>query len=345
MTQMGPSTKNMRPSLTDVGKAAGVSPATVSFVLNNTPGQTISSATRSRVMEAVRVLRYKPNASARALARGHTNEIAAFNFGALYLAGLLDWISAIQARTLELGYTPGIYLYQGASRRAMRSYIDSVLARHPVGLISESPYFTKADLARAKDMGVRGCVVIGIEPAGSKAAFTGPFKEAGQLVGNHLLERGHQRIAYAKPVSPTPTQQAAWSQCIKGLERTVKRGQVTLTELPMDTGLESARVAVDRLLAFPERPTAVLGFPEYSLPFLKALLEHNIRVPEEIAVVAVVDTYLCSLVHPALTSVHIDTKTMASNFVDIADALIRNQQPSPALFVPPPPQLIIRESS
>lgn len=345
MTRPRASNRNGHPTLADVAKAAGVSAATASFVLNETPGQTISPATRERVREAARVLQYKPNASARALARGHTNEIAAFNFEALHLAGLSDWISAVQARTVELGYAPGIYLYQGGSRRAARSFIDSVLARRPVGLIAESPYFTKEDLERAKEMGVRGCVVIGIEPAGARAVFTELFKEAGRLIGDHLLERGHQQIAYVKPMLPTQTQRSSWSQCVKGLERVAKRGKVALAELPMGADLESARAAVDQLLTLPERPTAVVGFPEHSLPLLKALLERGIRVPQEIAVVAVLDTYLCSLVHPALTAVHLDTRTIGANFVDIADALIRNQQPAPALFVPPPPRLIVRESS
>lgn len=346
MNQLRPLTKKRLATIADVAKAAGVSPATASFVLNDTPGQTISPGTRKRIMKAVRALGYKPNASARALARGHTNEIAAFNFGALYLAGLLDWISAIQARTIELGYTPGIYLYQGTSRRAIRNIIESVLERRPVGLVAEAPYFTQADLARAKDMGVRGCVVIGVEPSDSRAVFTGLFKEAGRLVGDHLVERGHQRVAFVKPVSPTPTQRAAWSQCIKGLGHSVGRDHVSLAELPMDTGLESARAAVDRLLTLPEWPTAILGFTdEYCLPLLKALLERGIRVPDQVAIVGVAGTYLSSLVHPALTSVHLDLKTVASKFVDIAHALIRNQEPAPELFVPPPPQLIIRESS
>jgi len=133
MTQSRSSTRNGSPTLADVAMTAGVSPTTASFVLNDTPGQKISQATRERVLEAARVLRYKPNASARALARGHTNEIAVILFETLYLTGLLDWITATQVRALDLGYSPGIYLFQGASRRSIRTFIDGVLERRPVG--------------------------------------------------------------------------------------------------------------------------------------------------------------------------------------------------------------------
>ncbi len=346
MTKSKPSTKKRRPTIADVAKAAGVSPATVSFVLNDTVGQTISPATRDRVLKTIEDLGYIPNAHARALGGGHSNEIAIIGFDALQFIVLSDWIAAIQERTVELGYTPGFYLYQGASRRTMRSIIESVLERRPAGLLAEAPYFTREDLERARELGVRGCLVLGIEPDSYQSAITGAFEQAGQLVGAHLLERGHQHVAFVKPASPTPTQHAAWLQCIKGFECTVGRGEGTLSELPMVHGLEGARAAVDRLLAFPERPTAIFGFmDDYSLPLLKALLERGIRVPEDVAIVGTADMYLGSLVHPALTSVRFDLKTMGARQVDIIDALIRDKQPSPELFVPAPPQLIIRESS
>ena len=61
-----------RTTLKDVAREAGVTPATVSYVINNTPGQSIRPETRKRVLEAARKLKYAPNAHARTLRNHHS---------------------------------------------------------------------------------------------------------------------------------------------------------------------------------------------------------------------------------------------------------------------------------
>src|SRR5919112_841636 len=64
-----------RVTATDVARAAGVSQATVSYVLNDTPGQTVPAETRARVRAAMDRLGYTPHAAARALRRGHSDTV------------------------------------------------------------------------------------------------------------------------------------------------------------------------------------------------------------------------------------------------------------------------------
>src|SRR3954447_11730402 len=64
-----------RVTATDVAREAGVSQATVSYVLNDTPGQTIPEQTRQRVRAAMDRLAYTPHAAARALRRGHSDTV------------------------------------------------------------------------------------------------------------------------------------------------------------------------------------------------------------------------------------------------------------------------------
>ena len=58
-----------RVTLKDIARAADVTTATVSYVINNTPGQSIAAETRERVQRAARELNYVPNSAARALRR------------------------------------------------------------------------------------------------------------------------------------------------------------------------------------------------------------------------------------------------------------------------------------
>lgn len=64
-------------TIKDVAEAAGVSIATVSYVLNNTPGQSISEETRKKVLQFANLLGYECNVMARYLATGKTNTVAA----------------------------------------------------------------------------------------------------------------------------------------------------------------------------------------------------------------------------------------------------------------------------
>jgi len=64
-----------RATALDVARAAGVSPTTVSFVLNNIEGMRISSETRNRVRQVAEELDYHPNSSAQKMARGKTQVV------------------------------------------------------------------------------------------------------------------------------------------------------------------------------------------------------------------------------------------------------------------------------
>ena len=66
-----------RVTIKDVATAADVSIATVSYVLNNTPGQSIGDDTRKKVLQFANILGYECNVMARYLATGKTNSVSA----------------------------------------------------------------------------------------------------------------------------------------------------------------------------------------------------------------------------------------------------------------------------
>jgi len=68
-----------RPTMADVGKLAGVSATTVSYVVNNSVGETIPPATRQRVLDAVERLGYRPNRAAQGLRTRRTHTIGFVN--------------------------------------------------------------------------------------------------------------------------------------------------------------------------------------------------------------------------------------------------------------------------
>jgi DNA-binding LacI/PurR family transcriptional regulator len=346
MNQNRSSRKIKRATISDVARAAGVSTTTVSFVLNHTPGQTISLGTRIRVFEASRELGYLPDPNARALGKGISNEIAHISFEPVQAFSMMEWLTRIQERTLQLEYFPETYLCYAGSLEAMSDKIFSILARNPIGLLGSSFSLSKETVTLAKNMGVRVCVVISAHQEDYAPTVILPYEEAGRLIGIHFLERRHRCLAFIKPISPTPFRSTASKECLRGIHSVLAQSEMNLIEFPMDTTLESARETVDKILNCQEKPTAVFGFTDdYSLPLHKAFQERGVRMPNDIAMVGSEDTELSNYLHPTLTAVRFDVQTLAFQCVDLADALIRDQEPSPELLTSPLPQLIIRESS
>ena len=173
-----------RVTLNDVATASGVSRATASFVLRDSPGQSISAATSERVREAARALGYVPNGIARALREG-TSRIVVLaidpamegNYARSYIAGL-DAELAAHEHVLLVRYT-----HEGAGR-ADPPLTDAISPR--AVLRFGEPYLTGREL---DDSG--GGWRDGL--AAHVAAQVG-----------YLASRGHARIALALPSFGTP---------------------------------------------------------------------------------------------------------------------------------------------
>ena len=178
-----------RVTLNDVAAASGVSQATASFVLRDSPGQWISAATRERVREAARALGYVPNGIARALREG-TSRIVVLaidpamegNYARSYIAGL-DAELAAHEHVLLVRYTRG-----GARRAGLTAgglAAGDAISPRAVLRFGE-PYLTGRELD---------------DSGGGRR--DGLAAHVAAQVG-YLASRGHARIALALPAPDTP---------------------------------------------------------------------------------------------------------------------------------------------
>lgn len=96
-----------RTSLTsaDVARLAGVSRATVSFVLNDTQGHRVSEATRARVLDAAKQLGYVPHAAARSLRAGRSNLVLMPSSISAVGRLVSDWVDDLHSELDRHGYT------------------------------------------------------------------------------------------------------------------------------------------------------------------------------------------------------------------------------------------------
>ena len=190
--------------ISDVAKAAGVSSATVSAVVNNPPGSQIrvSDATRERIWDVVNELGYVPNPVARSLAGGKNNILGIFTYESIfpleyhnfYYPFLIGLEEEAQARGYDL------LLFTSASRpEGGRSVYRQGVNRLPIadGVIFLGLNEDKQELATLVENGYP-IVFIGRRelPRGELSYVAADYTQATAEIYAHLADLGHRNIAY-----------------------------------------------------------------------------------------------------------------------------------------------------
>src|SRR5690349_23437044 len=191
MTAMG---ARRRPAGADVAREAGVSRATVSYVLNDTPHQTIPEATRRRVLEAAARLGYAPSAAARALRTGRSDVV---------LCLLPDWPIGPEVGTLlgnlstELARS-GLTFVAHPGSQADRPIADLWKAITPAAVLAFTD-FSPAEIDAMRAAGV--ALVVGLlgRSTSPRRELEVPQQHVGRLQAEHLAAAGHTAPGYAYP--------------------------------------------------------------------------------------------------------------------------------------------------
>ena len=176
----------MRPTHADVARLASVSTATVSYVLNNAEGARISAETREAVYRAAKLLGYRPNLAARNLARGKSGVVL---YVVPHVAVGEMPMQAGSRMTTELA-RQGLLQVQIFETEDDQHVVDAVENLDPVAVTSLFPISGAAQSA----VTAGGMPYIEI---GSLPGLGCPHLSVGEMRVDHLVERGHRRIAFA----------------------------------------------------------------------------------------------------------------------------------------------------
>ncbi|MER5447651.1 LacI family DNA-binding transcriptional regulator [Streptomyces sp. NPDC002766] len=310
------------PTSADVARLAGVSRATVSYVLNNTSTVRISEPTRRRVHEAAKELGYVPHAAARSLRAGHSRLVLMpapdVPVGPLYSR----FISELQWALGRLDYTVVQFGSVGLhGDEAVRAWAEL----RPVAVLVPGPGLGPQGVQVLKGSGARAVVTLGPEPVDGAHALLMDHEAVGHCAGSHLHERGRCRIGVV-----VPRERGLESFSLPRLEgvRDALRGTTaTLTELPLAYEEESAaRLAADwRNLDL----DAVFAYnDEYAMLLMRALQDEGVRVPEEVAVIGADDLMLGRLLRPRLSTVHIELPS-GRDLAELVDRAVRDPAAAP----------------
>ena len=330
-------------TIRDVAARAGVSPMTVSRVINREA--TVKEETRALVEKAITDLNYAPNPAARSLAGS-----APFRIGLLYdnpstgylsefLVGALDESSRTGAQVvIEKCAEPEL---AGATlTRLLRTGVDGLILPPP---LCESPQV----LAEVK---AAGAAAVGVAPGMTSpdmATIRIDNEAAAFELAQHLLGLGHRRFGVIKG---HPNQTVS-QQRLDGFMTALKAAGIAQEAVRVEQGYftyRSGLEAAERLLASDERPTAIFAAND-DMAAATAGLAHRLGldVPGDLSIVGFDDTSIAANIWPALTTVHQPIAAMARAAVDLVLEEIRRKRDGagePRQLVHPH-TLIVRDST
>ncbi len=313
------SDRRKRPTMKDVAEYAGVSLSTVSYVLNDTGP--VAPDRRNRVLDAVRILDYEVNESARNLKRRSGSTIGVVipeltnQFFALIAEGVQK--AAAARNMLVVLVVPGNAgqpeVEQSKLLRSQR--IDGVIYSPGVGSTPASVY----ELAQS------GPVVLVDEriPGMDLPAVVCDSRKGARAVAAYVLHQGHRHIAV---IGGPP---ALWTaqQRLAGYREALAGGGLDPDEVPVFDGdyrQMSGRELAAKALAADPRPTALLCANDMmAIGAMEHCREVGLRIPQDVSIVGFDDLPMSGLLNPRLTTVYHPAQTMgfaaASALFDILD--------------------------
>ncbi len=267
----------------DVADKAGVSIATVSRVVNSP--EKVNPETRLKVLSVIDQLGYVPKAEAAARARkiaGRIGVLAPFFTYPSFVQRLRGVASALSALPYELT----VYNVDSTARRD--SYVTSLaLTRRLDGLILMALPFTESTVERLVNHSMETVSIEVTHPLFSSIEIDD--HAGGRLAAEFLMNKGHTRLAFIGdsdlPEIAFPTS----DRRLAGYRAAIHRAGLELDHAHIGLAaqsVENAQECMNRMLDMPNRPTAVFCASDtQAMGALKAIREHGLRVPQDVAVI------------------------------------------------------------
>lgn len=306
-------------TIDEVARLAGVSIKTVSRVSNGEPN--VRKSTRERVEQAIAQLGYRPNFSARNLARQRSHLIVlVYDDPGRYESPSAAYVNRMQHGALracrERHYELLIHpcLYDAAD---VREELQDLVGRvRPGGVILAAPLSNMPHMVQAiAETGTPlVCLSPGIETPDRPAVATNDREICADMT-RYLASLGHRRIAF---VSGNPDHKAVTNRLPGYLDGLRQSGLEHDPELVVggDNSVKSGEAAADSLLALDRPPTAIFAAnDDMAAGVLRVAQRRGLRVPGDLSIAGFDDSTVATHVFPALTTIRQPLARMAERAV------------------------------
>jgi len=293
---------NGRVTIRDVADQAGVSLGTASNVLNRP--EVVAPDTLARVLAVIDRLGFVRSSAAHQMRGGNSR-----CFGAVVIDASnpfsTETIRGLEDAVHEQGCAVVVCSSDGSPEREAR-YLRLLEEQRVQGIVITPATRSMRHLETLRDRGTLVVLLDRRSKGGELCSVSVDHARGGELAARHLFELGHRRVAFIN--GPLHLSQCAERR--RGVRRACRQAGLIVEESLIDytidpiTAFEQAEVAVDNLLALPDRPTAVICVnDQIAFTVLRALAERHVRVPRDISVVGYDDVDFAAMLSPALTSI------------------------------------------
>lgn len=330
-------------SIDDVAKLAGVSPATVSAVVN---GQAIvKPRTREKVLAAIRELNYEPNYHARTLARGRSN-IIGIVISEITNPFFAEIAQIAQQTAVRRGYK-GLISVTEFSINQLNDVVRSMISMRVDGILILTSEMDDKVLDLIRDRQIPAV----FEDVGTVDATTSNLRidyEGGiYRAVRCLVEFGHKQILFVQipPASVKPEQMLshrlraeAFQSAIDGFPGVKGFKYSGSGRFPFQAGMQAAK---DILRKFDVTGIVASADP-HAVGLLRGLQRAGRHIPDDISIIGFDNSPLCEFTDPQLASVNIPRKEIAQVAVENLLGMIEEGRPGTEIHVPT--ELILRDS-
>ncbi|CAG5008510.1 HTH-type transcriptional repressor CytR [Dyadobacter sp. CECT 9275] len=314
-------------SLKDIAQQAGVSTALVSYVLNGKEKESrVGQEIAGKIKQIARELNYQPNHLAKSLRSGKTHTVG------LVIADISNPFFANIARVVEdeakrNGYT---VIIGSCDENAEKSWdlLNVLINRQVDGFIIVASENSEKQILYLKEKNIP-FVLLDRHFPDLQADFvaTNNFK-ASYDACMHLLKMGYERvalIAYKLEMHHMQERIRGYQHALR--DRNIAFNKNLLKEVKFENIEKEVRIAIDQIMAMPDRPDAVI-FATYGLAIngLKYINEKKIRVPDDLAIVSFGQAEVFDLYYCPITYMHQPLELLGKTAVEMLVKKLRNPE-------------------
>lgn len=332
-------------TIRDIAGVAGVSPATVSLVLNG-KGE-ISGETRARVLEAVSNLNYIPRAAKSGVEAGDTLRFLKIakhghTVNRDHSVFISDYIDGMSSEATRRNYTLEIVSFEGQPISA----VAESLAGAPVsGVIALGTELSEADIRLIQGLGLPTVFIDTFYEVIDANFVDMNNEDAVFKVLSRFRQQGFERIGFVASHVDTTNfrlRRDAFFKYMTRLGLKVREDDVISLESTYDGAYSDARALLQSGIDLAECYFCTNDIIAYG--FIRALKEFGVRIPEDVSVIGFDNLPQSATMEPALTTIEVSKRKIGYLAVTVLDDLINASETQPAVKILVGADLVIRAS-
>ena len=330
----------MRVTIKDIAKKVGVTPATVSMVINNSPK--ISQETKEKVLKAIREMNYHPNYIGRSLVKGETNNIAvvASFFASLFA---LESVRGIEINLRKTPYNLILYSTKGMDENEEDLLRRILYERRADGVIIISLKAKKELMEEFRKENVAAVFIEEIVEDFPTVKFNNI--KAAYIATEHLIKNKRKNIGLIVGNKGLNAEER-----LRGYKEALSHYNIDFDKDKVvevvDYSFEDGEKALNTLMGKNKKIDAVFcaAGDITAIGFMDAAKEKGIIIPDDIAIIGFDDIYLANLTTPGLTTIRQPITKMGMQAFDLLLDVIKGKEEDGKKIISFEPELIIRES-